>query len=676
MLTAPSGSMTAITSRSEPALAASPAVHASSKSITGASTLLEVQRVLQEEFKLPSDVALSIATAFRNSGAGVTSGVQLMKTLRTFGPEAFRWIYNGIRHKNGVADKISTIDNYLSLWRAHCSDITHVRHMADGWIQVRHENERSVKFPQGMYKPQWVKEENGKAIVSAKIVEFVKHFFPDENAQRNKYNNFLGWGLAHLNAECHELGLPALPDGYLRETFIALKNTGKQLRRNQSRSLIARKVDGTYQDLHTHISGTIGMAGVLWIIEQMQMQQGLPNWSEKDILQTQLLTLLQTQCGLRFDASGIIRLHLFYLKHCMYFGEYGRDALCYITNNGKANQNNHLTSVATIAHRNPRMCVMSAFAELLLLLWQEPVAKAGAEDFMMYVDLCDPSNFMEFEMCNTDNEGRTGDAAKRKYAKFKRRYGELLELYREHADSTRWPVTGALKKTHQWRLECIRMMQALGVPKAEREYFLNKFGAASEAKNDEMHKTYLDVMHTKAVTANGGFSTCDPRHIVSPHMPEPQDLIGTSCYRERHSCRRTLAGAPACRKARFLRYFVAGAGIDLTALVHALEPEVQRMRRELDESLQAKSEQERNKSCVVTAQSVARTMSAVLQTLLLTSAARPRGANGEIMKDEKPLYQTKKLSLYRRPVFESVEYQSLCAFVRTREDSELAGERP
>jgi hypothetical protein len=336
-----------------------------------------------------------------------------------------------------------------------------------------------------------------------------------------------------------------LPDGYLRETFIALKNTGKQLRRNQSRSLIARKVDGTYQDLHTHISGTIGMEGVLWIIEQMQMQQGLPNWSEKDILQTQLLTLLQTQCGLRFDASGIIRLHLFYLKHCMYFGEYGRDALCYITNNGKANQNNHLTSVATIAHRNPRMCVMSAFAELLLLLWQEPVAKPGAEVFMMYVDLCDPSNFMEFEMCNTDNEGRTGDAAKRKYATFKRRYGELLELYREHADSTRWPVTGALKKTHQWRLECIRMMQALGVPKAEREYFLNKFGAASEAQNDEMHRTYLDVVHTQAVTANGGFSTCAPRNIVSPHTPEPEDLERTSC--ERHSCRRARAGAPTCR---------------------------------------------------------------------------------------------------------------------------------
>jgi hypothetical protein len=67
-------------------------------------------------------VARTIATVFRNSGA-VTSGVQLMKTLRTYGPEAFRWVFNGIKLKNGVADKISTIDNYLSLWRAHCSNI-------------------------------------------------------------------------------------------------------------------------------------------------------------------------------------------------------------------------------------------------------------------------------------------------------------------------------------------------------------------------------------------------------------------------------------------------------------------------------------------------------------------------------------------------------------------------
>ena len=124
------------------------------------------------------------------------------------------------------------------------------------------------------------------------------------------------------------------------------------------------------------------------------------------------------------------------------------------------------------------------------------------------------------------------------------------------------------------------------------------------------------------------------------------------------------------------RYFVAGADIDLSALVHDLEPEVQRMKQELEESLRGKSERERKASCVVTAQSVARTMTAVLQTLLLTSAARPRGANGEVMKDQKPLYQTKKLSLYRRPVFESIEFQRLCDFVRMREDRELDGERP
>ena len=83
MHTAASSSTAVGASRAESALAASPAVHASSKSITAASTLPDVQRVLEHEFKLPPDVAKTIATAFRNSGAGVTSGVQLMKTLRT-----------------------------------------------------------------------------------------------------------------------------------------------------------------------------------------------------------------------------------------------------------------------------------------------------------------------------------------------------------------------------------------------------------------------------------------------------------------------------------------------------------------------------------------------------------------------------------------------------------------
>jgi hypothetical protein len=121
---------------------------------------------------------------------------------------------------------------------------------------------------------------------------------------------------------------------------------------------------------------------------------------------------------------------------------------------------------------------------------------------------------------------------------------------------------------------------------------------------------------------------------------------------------------------------VAGADIDLSALVHDLEPEVQRMKQELEESLRGKSERERKASCVVTAQSVARTMSAVLQTLLLTSAARPRDASGAIKKDAEPLYKTKQLSLYRRPVFQSSAYLKLCAFIRMREDRELDGERP
>ena len=506
-----------------------------------------------EEFKLSSSVAKQLATDFRNSGAGVTAGGQLMKPLRTFGPTALIVIWTGIRHKNGVADKISTVDNYLSLWRSACSDISHIRGMADRWTHIPHTNERSVKFSGGMYQPHWVTAADGKAIVSPKIVDFVKHFFPDENAQSKKFNSFLSCFLAIANYDCHALGLPALPDGYLRNTFNALKNTGKQLRRNQSQSLIARKDDGAYQDLHKHISATIGMHGVLWIVQQMQ--EGILKWSEKDVVQTQLLTLLQLECGLRFDGAGIMQVHMFYMRRCMEFGEFGRDALCYICNNGKANQNGHLTSVAAISHYNPRMCLITALAEALLLLWQDPVAKVGAENFMTYMDLRDPKSFMEFQMCNTDNESSTGDAKKRKYARFKRLYAELLDAYRKHAESTPWPVTGALKKTHQWRVECIRMMQALGVPKAEREYFLNKFGAASDVTNDEMHRSYLDFVHTEAVTAMAGFR-CDPRNIVSPHTPEHDELLCTSLLSRAAlmpTCTRTHVPRAARRASKSLR---------------------------------------------------------------------------------------------------------------------------
>jgi hypothetical protein len=31
------------------------------------------------------------------------------------------------------------------------------------------------------------------------------------------------------------------------------------------------------------------------------------------------------------------------------------------------------------------MCLISAFAGALLLLWQDPIAKPGAEDFMTYM---------------------------------------------------------------------------------------------------------------------------------------------------------------------------------------------------------------------------------------------------------------------------------------------------
>jgi hypothetical protein len=69
-------------------------------------------------------------------------------------------------------------------------------------------------------------------------------------------------------------------------------------------------------------------------------------------------------------------------------------------------------------------------------------------------------------------------------------------------------------------------------------------------------------------------------------------------------------------------------------------------------------------------------MVVVLKALLLTGAARPRGATGEILAAEQPLHLSKQFSVYRRPVFKSLAYKRLCDFIRGREERELRGEHP
>ena len=112
------------------------------------------------------------------------------------------------------------------------------------------------------------------------------------------------------------------------------------------------------------------------------------------------------------------------------------------------------------------------------------------------------------------------------------------------------------------------------------------------------------------------------------------------------------------------------------ALVYALEPEVKNMQQALEASLQGLGEKDRQAQCAVTAEGVAKTMAVVLKALLLTGAARPRGATGEILAAEQPLHLSKQFSVYRRPVFKSLAYKRLCEFIRGREERELRGEQP
>lgn len=663
-------------SRSEPLQAASPGVVASRSFLTAGSTALEVLNALEKDFAVPTADAKFLATTFQNTGAGVTDGTKLIHALQCFGVEAFMWILNGSRHKGAVAS-VSTMHNYLGLWRGHCSDISgEVRAMADRWTEVlhtsAHKNKTGKYANSQLFQPHWVSVESGQAKVSEKIVEFVQKFFPTGNDQIKKYNNFLAWLLAHLNAECHALKLPPLPDGYLRSKFCEMKSTAKLLRRTHQQSLVARGDDGSYKDLHSFLSATIGIEGLLFVVEQLQ--NGKTGWSEQANVQTQLLFLLQVSGGLRFEAVGIIRIHLFHIKLCRVFGQYGRDALLYICNNGKANNNHHLLSVGAIAHRNPRMCLFTALGEAMLITFKDPKAGRGeTNDFVTYIDLEKPDSFMEVELCTASNESNSGGEEQRKYDKFQRRYAELLDKFREFAEFKGWRSMGKLKKTHQWRLEAIRWMQAHLVPKTEIAYFLNKFGAGSDAQDDEMHKSYFEDICPGPVSVMAGFPQhSDLRCIVSPHIPDAHELSSTpSDDAPVHTARALHVPQDA-----ILSYAAAGASIDMDVLVNALEPEVKRMQQALEDSVQGLNEKERQAQCAVTAEGVARTMSVVLKALLCTSAARPRDANGEILKDEKPLHLSKTSSVYRRPVFESSEYKKLCRFIHEREERELAGERP
>jgi hypothetical protein len=83
-------------------------------------------------------------------------------------------------------------------------------------------------------------------------------------------------------------------------------------------------------------------------------------------------------------------------------------------------------------------------------------------------------------------------------------------------------------------------MQAHLVPKEEIEYFLNKFGAGSDAQNDEMTKSYFDDTRPQAVAVMGGFTDPDLRCIVSPHMPDDHELSGTSSDHAHVHAARTL----------------------------------------------------------------------------------------------------------------------------------------
>jgi hypothetical protein len=149
--------------------------------------------------------------------------------------------------------------------------------------------------------------------VSEKIVQFVQHVFPTGNTADQEVQQ-----LFSVAPHSPQRRMPRSKAASAAGWIPAIRVRGDEEHRKAAKEhspTVARRPgdDGSYKDLHSSLSATIGMEGCLFIAEQMQ--NGKTGWSERANVQTQLLFLLQLSGGLRFNAvGGTIRIHMFHIK--------------------------------------------------------------------------------------------------------------------------------------------------------------------------------------------------------------------------------------------------------------------------------------------------------------------------------------------------------------------------
>ena len=81
-------------------------------------------------------------------------------------------VLDAFRNKKDGPSAVSTIVNYLSLWRATCSNISsEVRGMAPLWTEIHLTNQKRVKYTGNtLFKQLWVTELNRAANVLKKTI--------------------------------------------------------------------------------------------------------------------------------------------------------------------------------------------------------------------------------------------------------------------------------------------------------------------------------------------------------------------------------------------------------------------------------------------------------------------------------------------------------------------------
>ena len=510
--------------------------------ICGSSTMGAVEAALIRLGMRAEDAKeLCAVNGFCNTGNGRTSGEKLFKAAKTCGPEALVWIWRGVTQAGKILS-ITTITKYLESWSRHCSKqpdastverCTELVRPADGTSKSKR-----------CWLPFFVTGigQDGKPVVSPRIVAFVEGFYPAGSIQGPAMNITMSWLLASLNAELAAMKVTAhFKDGFLRAEFSRLMLLSKQVWTSKTTST-KRRADGSCVDIHKYKRATVGLQGILAMVTRLQEH----SMFKTSTTQQQTLAMIMQLYfgGLRFVSAGGVLFHNYAMEFYPALGADGKHVLTFILDDGKGNRNGNFEKTGCVSHRNPRMCFFTAWMENVLIILRQPRVRNGK--IVTWFDITDPDDFNSIALYDHDDgaPSKATTEADRKRERFGEHMKSLLQWYNKSNGDL---LPSAYKQAHQPRKECIQALQAASVQKSNIDYFLKKFDRntrGGSVRDDELRKSYWDPCDTACMTTMGGF---DHRYFTAANAPHLDASIGAPNCRNASMHCPLLAAQDGCQ---------------------------------------------------------------------------------------------------------------------------------